>query len=757
MSNKILHLFYTNNNQKELFKLKTDSQTVDFLNQPLDNFQNIFSTQDSVYPAHRISRWTWREPIKNNLSEYLYSSNASYSRETPAINTFSYLYAYNIFPNLSEDQANFFLQLQNCYEFNLDQYKLNYSNEKIFISFVPPVSVSQPLGMSILSVGSNIELVDTKNDLPVFSNFSKDIYNCFSQTIHQKAVIDEFEEKDINFTSNNSFAYVANSTTLYYQNPNLNFSFSSQDLIDTIIDSEDYPSRTKVIKVPSFTKKATDTKIDFAFYTKSQLKKRKTFLFPILQKTKFIDDSGEFKDCYIFKFLLNCNVYEIRNYKNQSAKFKELALLLFQENGLGLTNPELYQEKLNERLKNLNTFSNQHLINLDAHQIEVLANISSPDLNVFDSFQQKVALAKPKVNNKLKTKYSKLSSFMEENQKSIQDFNFYEFSSDIKNTKNRIQRIKEEILFQEKKLVEEKNNLLNHINSYSDSFEYIVQNNNIYKTIKKTYLQEISQAMKNNLFDQDLFLFNMSKNDVDLLSISYQEKSTNKKFTLDSNTTEENIDFIQAIVNKNYKIKEVQFITTKPSTISVVGKTLKVFGGPYVVKVTSSELHIKLASPNSLFGVNNSRFYVHPHSGNVSFENLFSYTRACLGEASSLIWKAFNENDLKKIILSSLTWVKSANSSDPWGKNYVYFPDEIKDLDNFQKESILTTSEVEDFLSTELISDPLPELNSEIETINSTDILTQVTNDQNVLPLPIENILQEDQQLTNYTRYSPVT
>lgn len=763
MSDRILHLFYTNNNQKELFKLKTDPQTIDFLNQPLENFRNIFSIENSFYSAQCIPNWRWRDSLKEILEayKYLYSSNVFYTNRIPTINVFSHLYDSSVFSFLSQDQANFFSKLQNCYEFDLDRYKLNYLNEKIFISSVPPTTVSQPLGLSILSIASNFKVVDTietpEGNFPVFSNFSKDIYNCFSQTIHQKAIIDEFQQKDINFALKNSFTYETNSTILYHQNPNLNFSFDSQDLINTIVDSEDYPFRTKVIKVPSFTKRAKDTKIDFAFYTKSQLKKRKTFLFPVLQKNKFINDSGEFKDCYIFKFLLNCNAYEVMRYKNQKAKFKQLVSLLFNEDGLGLTNPELYEQKLNEKLKNLNIFSNQHLLDLSSSQIDTLLNISLPDLNVFDSFQQKIALIEPKVNNKLKTKYSKLSSFMEENQKSIQDFNFYEFSSDIKNTKNRIQRIKEEILFQEKKLAEEKNNLLNNINSYSNSFEYIIQNNKIYKTIQQAYSEEISQSMLNNSFGQDLFLSNMSKNNVEVLSISYKQKSTYDNFVLNSNITKENIKFIQTIANKDYTIEEVEFMVTKPSTISVVGKTLKVFGGPYIIKVNKNQLYIKLANSNSLFGVNKNRFYIHPHSGTVSFENLFSYTRACLGEASSLIWKAFNENDLKKIILSSLTWVKSANSSDPWGRNYVYFPDEIKDLDNSQKESILTTSEVEDFLSTELISDPLPELNSEIEIINSPNTLVQTLTTENNSTLTIEEIPQENQEFVNYTRYSSTT
>jgi len=104
-------------------------------------------------------------------------------------------------------------------------------------------------------------------------------------------------------------------------------------------------------------------------------------------------------------------------------------------------------------------------------------------------------------------------------------------------------------------------------------------------------------------------------------------------------------------------------------------------------------------------------FKPHPHSNTTNLydilnrpeETLLKPTNGCLGEASSIIYHAFKENDLCKILLSTMIWVKSANSADVWGKTYKWFPEPNNVNFEFDALSDLpTSSEINSFIDSEL-------------------------------------------------------
>jgi hypothetical protein len=60
-------------------------------------------------------------------------------------------------------------------------------------------------------------------------------------------------------------------------------------------------------------------------------------------------------------------------------------------------------------------------------------------------------------------------------------------------------------------------------------------------------------------------------------------------------------------------------------------------------------------------------------------------TRGCLGEASSAIYNAFQNQDPRQAIFAAMTWLTSANSTDAWGKYWKNFP-KITEINSLQNE-----------------------------------------------------------------------
>jgi hypothetical protein len=60
---------------------------------------------------------------------------------------------------------------------------------------------------------------------------------------------------------------------------------------------------------------------------------------------------------------------------------------------------------------------------------------------------------------------------------------------------------------------------------------------------------------------------------------------------------------------------------------------------------------------------------------NVNSENQtdIRWSNACLGEVSTLIYKAFQDWDISRLIIAINLWLTSANSSDVWGRRYTCF------------------------------------------------------------------------------------
>jgi hypothetical protein len=143
-----------------------------------------------------------------------------------------------------------------------------------------------------------------------------------------------------------------------------------------------------------------------------------------------------------------------------------------------------------------------------------------------------------------------------------------------------------------------------------------------------------------------------------------------------------NLDFTLDLI-KDREIKSVLFSTKEPSKIKVSGSGREeIVGGPYLVEATKHRLNVSLKDTTSWFGWNdnissssgNMPAYIHPHASSTRVLSVYSYTAsACLGEASSMLYKAFENKNLKEIFMVANVWLCSANKTDVWGKNYKYF------------------------------------------------------------------------------------
>lgn len=383
--------------------------------------------------------------------------------------------------------------------------------------------------------------------------------------------------------------------------------------------------------------------------------------------------------------------------------------------------------------------------------------------------------------NKVKKRYDKINSKL----KSLKgtELEYQELidiiEDDIERLMSAIKEKKERLLNKQQSLQEQKQQIKSFENQYTAIFDLMNQKEKEYKknyelnVEKKNYeLNNFLKNISNNNINISYILFSMKDDPSNLfLYYSKSDYSQLEKFNLqgsyyhyydndydhhynnlviemdpDEQYTFENDDIhiLQSLLqNNNYCIKKICFTTIKPSLIKIDNKEKYVVGGPYRVTVKNDKVKIGLLNFSSVMGIDNinkpESFKPHPHSNSISLydilnkpkETLLKPSNACLGEASSLIYHSFKENDLSRILLSTMIWVKSANSADVWGKTYKWFP-EPNDVDlEFDALSELpTSSEINSFID------------SELQQVNE----NEEPNEQEIFRMETQELEQEEQE-----------
>ena len=435
----------------------------------------------------------------------------------------------------------------------------------------------------------------------------------------------------------------------------------------------------------------------------SFLKKRMGIFAPTYSKTEILDQDLNLKTVYILTLNLLVNsfddsetfAYRISHYGNTAKAFYDFLNKYSFERSIFFTDSELYQKRMKEKYRNFNPYLNLETISSSSSIGNYIETMQSK-LEYFDTFSEDTILSEdhlnavsttPKENQILKKRLNKLCLKYVKYLTSFEDMK--KFASE--QTKN----IDYALILYRVKVASFNTTFKNTISD--GNFENLLTNRSLYKKISNQNNQYMIESIKNNTTQTDPFLLNLSKENINLLSVKYED---NTSFSSTS-------DFTQAfkVTDSSKKIEEVTFLINKPIPIYVDSKinpkAIKV-GGPYIVKVSKSDLYIKLKDKTSFAGISSdmSNIIIHPHAASVRSNRLSIFVRACLGEASPLIYSAFKQNSLKTIIMASMTWVTSANSTDVWGRNYKSFLDySLVNQDAINPKEDITEEEVETFLS----------------------------------------------------------
>lgn len=203
--------------------------------------------------------------------------------------------------------------------------------------------------------------------------------------------------------------------------------------------------------------------------------------------------------------------------------------------------------------------------------------------------------------------------------------------------------------------------------------------------IQNEYQKQLHESLVNCNMEIDSYIQNMAKENIHIVKLTFQNG-----IAIDKNTPIEkiqNLRLSKTILN----LESVEFIVDKVIRIKVDGDENNcVYGGPYTVFVSSESMNVGLLNRSALFGKSNdNQFKVHPHTPAISvsgrdydgfLNSLYGQKhRTCLGESSPYIYNSFKNNNLAMIVINSLIWLSSANSSDMWGRSWPWFPKKYKD------------------------------------------------------------------------------
>ena len=656
----------------------------------------------------------------------------------------SFNWRYN-FKNISKFYTEFFL-------FDQDVHNRNLENGYICFDITPDFNHyfnEENFELKCISYLKR-NLIATFNDKKVYSLISKTSYDNYIKDMVFPEVFDYSEinptKNIINFASLRS-TYQAN-LSAYSKEILINFDFVFENnLFQEKLESLDQ-TKIDVIKVPSFSSISKDNLIEKTSYTKNQVVKRNTSFIPSFTKINVLGLNFEIEEIYLLNFFSLYSHSNLSSRKRSAKRFFEFYNFLVEEDSLQIFNKDLYIDRMKQKFKSLFIYSSDFLNNLTDSQKEYIVSLNlKNNYNHFDENLNSLILSSPKIDKKLDSKYKKLKektnkSILFMNDRSSLINNLLYTSAEIKKLKKELVKLTQDL---EEKLAQQKT----YFQRFSTEASSLFTNYNLFLTIKDKYFNEYASATQ---YTVDQFLNNYSNQGINIIDLNYTYQDNT--YSINFKSSQQDVaKFLLAKKEGALQIESITFSTSTPTKINIVGnQDSNVYGGPYVVKVTKNSINISLKDTTSIFGSNLSTgaCFVHPHSGATSsIDNLYypNYSRACLGEASPLLYKAFEDNDIKLILISAMTWVSSANSADTWGKNYIYFP---KKLDMIQQESNsvslsdISEEEVIDFLS--VFSDEDEDEDEDDSQLN-----------QNEPTDTVEQQPVQETQETVYTRYTANT
>ena len=604
-----------------------------------------------------------------------------------------------------------------------------------------------------------------ENEDYIYSNYSKDIFDGLKTSIlNYSAEQENFTEKTIPFSMHRldisrNRSYWRSSANLHNYlgekinlNPALDISFfKNTDNVElfTNLVNEHSLSRLQVIKAPSWKTKSHDKDISFASYTKNQCLKRHASFMGFVNFQTLLYDQNNSKLMKTFNLVSSSDPTDLCTSSRALKKLYEVLDHLLWKDGIKITDPQKVKDIFEEMYSGLNVYSDECCNKLSKEAIENLLQTNNALFSTFDSASNRTLTVQPKIDFNLKNKYTKINLLYNENLENIASTNFVQNVRMTDSTYQNLLSYRRRIRDAQEEFKQEIDNLSNSIKQIYNAANFINSNKALHQAIKTKYLNSFNSSLEKSDYTTDDFFSNLANDNIHIEEIEY----TNKDKTKILNSTSGSEDFLlfassRFLNSSDLTIDSVKFIINRPVKIKVDAKEKYVLGGPYKVICTQGSIRISLLAKESLFGIKDNLYCIHPHTTtHSSISSLFSYSSGCLGEATSLIFNAFKKCDLKLIILSAMTWVTSANSSDPWGKKYDWFPSskslKLQGLPQVEEVSEdLTEDEVDSFLSDICSEEANEEDQEEQILLQELENLTPIETEDLPIPTPSPNVTQ---------------
>lgn len=472
--------------------------------------------------------------------------------------------------------------------------------------------------------------------------------------------------------------------------------------------------------------------------TKTQLLNSNNMFVPIAFKTTRIALENLENELPLEEEIYYVSLVNFSNFSNTFRKFTKAQKfmqyfnnLLCTKNSAALSNPQIYEEELARKFGKIIKYSKIQKDKFEKIGNDFVERLTREDPSIkplIDNSRLSFLNGKLNINQSVLDNLEKLketkTKIAEKLNIEVEAYNEMinqekEYKQDILNLQNQIQRFTDLIQENQKQIESIVNTTLKTLPDQiqKQKLKYEKQqelNEKFLSTFEKAfnaYQEEEKRALENNSFIPDSFFDGLSIKGLFLTELVLQDNNTNDLCVFNSQKIQ---SLTQNLYSKS-KIISLEFVIAKPFEIKVDGDSQNIiYAGPLKVKVTNDSIQVAPLNASSIFAfINDSLAVIHPHSSNfninrsMNIDEMWLYRRGCLGEASPYIYNSFKENSLKMIIVNSLIWLTSANSSDAWGRNYKYFPKkndinlenlesfaiDVNSLINFIKESEETTKD----------------------------------------------------------------
>ena len=473
---------------------------------------------------------------------------------------------------------------------------------------------------------------------------------------------------------------------------------------DLVLNSLEFNNnKIKALTLSNFLTGNQPFGFEFKSLTKNQLLTSNGSFVPVAFKTKRLiqslnqDDIEE--EIYYVSLVSFSNLSSVRKYKKAQKYLEKISSLVQFKNGLGLEKPELYDQYIQEKFKTIiKYFPNQRtyfekfgesfisrFTNCGSNLTHLLPNDKLAILNgsiavdpAIETKKQKLETQKKAIIDKFEETSSNLQKQIEMLGRSKSRFDYYtqqiqeminaqkQVTFEIETTQKTIETERIKTTTQEKL----KDNFLKEYNSFL----------NIYQ-------ENLNKAIEENKFVSDSFFENLNERGIFVSHLSFTDSTT---------LTYQDLTNLDTKLFSTKQISSVNLVISKPIAIKVDGNSENlVYGGPYSLRIFNDSMQIAPLNASTILAItdeDNNTYMIHPHASNsnlntnTDLNSFYNFRRACLGESSPYIYKAFETNSLKMIIVNALVWLTSSNTADHWGKNSKYFP-RITDLNEKQLNS----------------------------------------------------------------------